>query len=50
MQLYEPYADNPSTNGFMRIPSDVLFNVIPQFLRDGWQVVSELHDFHIALD
>ncbi|KAJ7594738.1 amidohydrolase family-domain-containing protein [Mycena floridula] len=36
--LYEPYADNPSTNGFMRIPEEVLFNIIPLFLRDGWQV------------
>ncbi|KAG5636359.1 hypothetical protein H0H81_008307 [Sphagnurus paluster] len=36
--LYEPYTDNPSTNGFMRLDSDVLFDVIPKFLRDGWQV------------
>ncbi|KAF5385987.1 hypothetical protein D9615_002411 [Tricholomella constricta] len=36
--LYEPYADNPSTNGFMRLDSDILFDVIPKFLRDGWQV------------
>lgn len=36
--LYEPYTDNPSTNGLMRIPEDVLFKVVPQFLRDGWQV------------
>ncbi|KAJ7182054.1 amidohydrolase family-domain-containing protein [Mycena filopes] len=36
--LYEPYIDNPSTNGFMRLPTEVLFDVIPRFLRDGWQV------------
>ncbi|KAF9467258.1 amidohydrolase family-domain-containing protein [Collybia nuda] len=36
--LYEPYADNPSTKGFMRLESDILFDVIPKFLRDGWQV------------
>ncbi|RDB16331.1 putative amidohydrolase YtcJ [Hypsizygus marmoreus] len=37
--LYEPYADNPTTSGDMRISSDVLENVVPLFLRDGWQVV-----------
>ncbi|KAJ7434368.1 amidohydrolase [Mycena galericulata] len=36
--LYEPYTDNPSTNGFMRLPTEVLFEFIPRFLRDGWQV------------
>ncbi|KAJ6555498.1 amidohydrolase family-domain-containing protein [Mycena sp. CBHHK59/15] len=36
--LYEPYADNPSTNGAMRISSEVLHHFIPLFLRDGWQV------------
>lgn len=41
-QLYEPYSDNPTTKGIMRISDDVLFNVIPLFLRDGWQVVSPL--------
>ncbi len=40
VQLYEPYADNPSTSGFMRTPPEVLNDVIPRFLRDGWQVVS----------
>ncbi|KAJ2937032.1 hypothetical protein H1R20_g58, partial [Candolleomyces eurysporus] len=38
LPLYEPYDDNPSTNGFMRIESSVLYDVIPKFLRDGWQV------------
>ncbi|KAJ7873422.1 amidohydrolase family-domain-containing protein [Mycena leptocephala] len=38
VQLYEPYTDNPSTNGFMRLSSEVLFEFIPRFLRDGWQV------------
>ncbi|KAJ7287350.1 amidohydrolase family-domain-containing protein [Mycena rebaudengoi] len=36
--LYEPYSDNPTTNGFMRITSEVLHHFIPLFLRDGWQV------------
>ncbi|KAJ7779933.1 amidohydrolase family-domain-containing protein [Mycena metata] len=36
--LYEPYTDNPSTNGFLRLDSEVLFEFIPRFLRDGWQV------------
>ncbi|TCD59895.1 hypothetical protein EIP91_011218 [Steccherinum ochraceum] len=36
--LYEPYTDNPSTRGFMRISPEVLNDVIPRFLRDGWQV------------
>ncbi|KAG6878550.1 hypothetical protein C0993_004449 [Termitomyces sp. T159_Od127] len=36
--LYEPYADNPSTAGFMRLDTDVLLNYIPKFLQDGWQV------------
>ncbi|KAF8894936.1 amidohydrolase family-domain-containing protein [Gymnopilus junonius] len=36
--LYEPYADNPETSGFLRLDPDVLFDVIPKFLRDGWQV------------
>ncbi|KAF7293292.1 Amidohydro-3 domain-containing protein [Mycena chlorophos] len=36
--LYEPYADNPSTNGFMRLDESILFEFIPRFLRDGWQV------------
>ncbi|EPQ57555.1 amidohydrolase 3, partial [Gloeophyllum trabeum ATCC 11539] len=36
--LHEPYADNPGTRGFMRLSADVLNNVIPRFLRDGWQV------------
>ncbi|KAG6813680.1 hypothetical protein H0H92_008528 [Tricholoma furcatifolium] len=36
--LYEPYHDNPSTNGFMRLDPEILFNFIPRFLQDGWQV------------
>ena len=38
-QLYEPYTDNPTTNGFMRLDPEILFDVIPKYLRDGWQVV-----------
>ncbi|KAG6832492.1 hypothetical protein H0H87_001417 [Tephrocybe sp. NHM501043] len=36
--LYEPYEDNPTTNGFMRLDPEILFDYIPKFLRDGWQV------------
>ncbi|KAF4598377.1 hypothetical protein EYR38_006779 [Pleurotus pulmonarius] len=36
--LYEPYTDDPSTNGFMRLSADTLSTVIGRFLRDGWQV------------
>ncbi|KAF9255098.1 amidohydrolase 3 [Marasmius fiardii PR-910] len=36
--LHHHYHDNPSTNGFMRMSENVLKNVIPQFLKDGWQV------------
>ncbi|KAF9474742.1 hypothetical protein BDN70DRAFT_884495 [Pholiota conissans] len=36
--LWEPYSDNPSTNGVMRISAEVLNKVIPRFLKDGWQV------------
>uniref|UniRef100_A0A0W0F778 Amidohydrolase 3 domain-containing protein n=1 Tax=Moniliophthora roreri TaxID=221103 RepID=A0A0W0F778_MONRR len=36
--LHHHYHDNPSTNGFMRIPKDVLFDVIPRYMKDGWQV------------
>ncbi|TRM69760.1 amidohydrolase family-domain-containing protein [Schizophyllum amplum] len=35
--LYEPYEDNPSTPGFMRIAPETLFDIIPRFLKDGWQ-------------
>ena len=41
-QLYEPYADNSHTHGFMRIDPELLNKVVPRFLREGWQVVSEL--------
>lgn len=36
--LYEPYADAPHTSGFMRIDPAVLYDVIPKFLKNGWQV------------
>ncbi|KAI0305633.1 amidohydrolase family-domain-containing protein [Multifurca ochricompacta] len=35
--LHEPYADNPSTMGLMRIDQEVLTTNIHRFLRDGWQ-------------
>jgi len=35
--LNEPYADNPSSRGFMRIDQQVLTTTIHRFLRDGWQ-------------
>ncbi|KAG1896052.1 amidohydrolase family-domain-containing protein [Suillus fuscotomentosus] len=37
-QLHEPYHDNPHTKGFMRVDPKVLTDVVPKFLRDGWQV------------
>ncbi|KDQ57712.1 hypothetical protein JAAARDRAFT_35398 [Jaapia argillacea MUCL 33604] len=36
--LYEPYTDNPETNGFMRLSEELLNSIIPKFLSDGWQV------------
>ncbi|KAG0704666.1 amidohydrolase 3, partial [Suillus ampliporus] len=36
--LNEPYCDNPRTKGFMRLDPKVLTDVIPRYLRDGWQV------------
>ncbi|KAJ7188474.1 amidohydrolase family-domain-containing protein [Mycena filopes] len=36
--LYEPYADDPTTTGAMRITPEVLHHFLPLFLRDGWQV------------
>ncbi|RDX40454.1 hypothetical protein OH76DRAFT_1490256 [Lentinus brumalis] len=36
--LYEPYADNPETRGFMRVSPELLKDVIPKFMADGWQV------------
>jgi hypothetical protein len=42
LQLYEPYSDNPETRGFMRLSTKVLNEIIPNFLRDGWQVVSSV--------
>ncbi|KAJ7251771.1 amidohydrolase family-domain-containing protein [Mycena haematopus] len=37
-QLYEPYADDPTTTGALRIAPEVLHKFLPLFLRDGWQV------------
>ncbi|KAJ7478902.1 amidohydrolase family-domain-containing protein [Mycena latifolia] len=36
--LHSHYADNPHTAGIMRLDPAVLFDFIPRFLRDGWQV------------
>jgi predicted amidohydrolase YtcJ len=36
--LYEPYHDDPGTKGFMRLDEEVLREVVPRFLKDGWQV------------
>jgi len=36
--LFAPYHDNPSTRGFMRTDPQIFHEVIPKFLRDGWQV------------
>lgn len=47
LQLYEPYSDNPETRGFMRLSTEVLNEIIPNFLRDGWQVVSPVVLIHV---
>jgi len=39
IKLHDPYHDQPSTNGFMRMDPAIFEEVIPKFLRDGWQVV-----------
>ncbi|KAH7872124.1 amidohydrolase family-domain-containing protein [Lentinula edodes] len=36
--LYEPYTDEPSSTGFMRLPASLLNEIIPRFIKDGWQV------------
>ncbi|KAG9311010.1 amidohydrolase family-domain-containing protein [Chiua virens] len=36
--LLEPYSDNPSTDGLMRVQPRVLSSLAKQFWRDGWQV------------
>jgi len=36
--LYQPYTDDSSTAGAMRISAEVLNEIIPRFLKDGWQV------------
>ena len=38
-QLYEPYSDNPSSRGAMRIDPELLAKVVPKLLANGWQVV-----------
>ncbi|KAI8975925.1 amidohydrolase family-domain-containing protein [Trametes punicea] len=42
--LYEPYTDNPETRGFMRIAPETLNEVIPKFMKDGWQNVHAIGD------
>ncbi|TFK20208.1 hypothetical protein FA15DRAFT_708291, partial [Coprinopsis marcescibilis] len=36
--LYEPYVDDPSTSGSMRLSAEVLNAIVPRFLEDGWQL------------
>jgi predicted amidohydrolase YtcJ len=36
--LYDPYSDNPETHGFMRVSTELLQDIVPKFMRDGWQV------------
>ncbi|KAI6120257.1 amidohydrolase family-domain-containing protein [Pisolithus croceorrhizus] len=36
--LLEPYSDNPSTSGIMRIQEGVLSDLVKRFHADGWQV------------
>lgn len=40
--MHRPYHDKPFTSGLMRTEPAVFFDVIPKFLRDGWQVVGFL--------
>ncbi|KAF8883070.1 amidohydrolase family-domain-containing protein [Gymnopilus junonius] len=44
--LYEPYADNPSTRGVMRISAELLNTVIPRFLR----MAGKLYNVHAIGD
>jgi predicted amidohydrolase YtcJ len=47
--LYEPYTDDPTTRGVLRIPQEELEDIIPRFLRDGWQVVCDVdHRFPLT--
>ncbi|KIK37222.1 hypothetical protein CY34DRAFT_776606 [Suillus luteus UH-Slu-Lm8-n1] len=36
--LLEPYSDNPSTSGIMRVQPDALAKLVREFAIDGWQV------------
>ncbi|KAG2068318.1 hypothetical protein BDR04DRAFT_1232852 [Suillus decipiens] len=36
--LLEPYSDNPSTRGIMRVQPEALAKLIREFSTDGWQV------------
>ncbi|KAI6013185.1 amidohydrolase family-domain-containing protein [Pisolithus microcarpus] len=36
--LMEPYSDNPTTTGIMRIQEDVLSDLVRRFHANGWQV------------
>ncbi|KAG8215284.1 amidohydrolase family-domain-containing protein [Butyriboletus roseoflavus] len=36
--LLEPYSDNPSTDGLMRVQPQTLSALVKQFWEDGWQV------------
>ncbi|KAF9219325.1 hypothetical protein BS17DRAFT_789499 [Gyrodon lividus] len=36
--LLEPYSDNPSTSGIMRVQPQALSTLVKQFWADGWQV------------
>ncbi|EIW82889.1 hypothetical protein CONPUDRAFT_52672 [Coniophora puteana RWD-64-598 SS2] len=37
-QLHDTYHDNVHTKGFMRIDPELLNDIIPRYLADGWQV------------
>ncbi|KAG2125151.1 amidohydrolase family-domain-containing protein [Suillus clintonianus] len=36
--LLEPYSDNPSTSGIMRVQPEALAKLVREFSTDGWQV------------
>ncbi|KIJ18210.1 hypothetical protein PAXINDRAFT_110729 [Paxillus involutus ATCC 200175] len=51
--LLEPYSDNPSTSGIMRVQPSTLSTLVKQFWADGWQVnihcIGDLAN-HVVLD
>ncbi|KAF9653004.1 hypothetical protein BDM02DRAFT_3088406 [Thelephora ganbajun] len=42
--LYEPYSDDPTNRGSMRVEPGTLNKTIPKFLEDGWQCIHAIGD------